>query len=115
MPTPATAFLSPVSIVSGAPYQPPLDRETVSAAQTLIEADLTPRTGRETTGHWQGYGLQNHQDGTLRARSWVMGPNVILDTNLAMTPNSFRCRRTERSSFTWPLSSSRTENRVKPC
>ena len=56
------------------PGRPALDRETVSAAQALVEAGLTAGQGRETTGHWQGYGLQGHQDGTLRAHSWVMRP-----------------------------------------
>ena len=48
------------------PGRPPLDREMVSAAQTLIEAGLDAQASREAAGHRQDYGLQDRQGTALK-------------------------------------------------
>ena len=57
------------------PGHPALDRETVSAAPTLLEAGLTAGQAGKQLGIGRAT-AQDYQGSTLRARSWVMGPDV---------------------------------------
>ena len=71
------------------PGRPPLDPETVSAAQKLIAAGLSPARAAKTARHWQGNGLQNRKGAALKSKPRVLRSlRVILRTNLAMTPIS---------------------------
>ena len=65
------------------PGRPPLDPETVSAAQKLIDSGLVARSRGETAQHRQGNGIQNRRSD---ARREPRGLNVILRTSLAMIP-----------------------------
>ena len=56
------------------PGRPPLDPDTVSAAQKLIEAGLVPRSNRKTARHWQGNGLQNRKSGAVTSKPRAFGP-----------------------------------------
>ena len=57
------------------PGRPALDGETVSAAPTLLEAGLTAGQAGKQLGIGR-VTAQDYQGSTLRARSWVMGPDV---------------------------------------
>ena len=59
------------------PGRPPLDPETVSAAQKLIEAGLSPGQAAKQLGigrNRSGNGLQNRQDRALKSKPSQFGP-----------------------------------------
>ena len=56
------------------PGRPPLDPETVSAAEKLIAAGLSPASSRKTAWHWQGNGLQNRKGAALKSKPRPFGP-----------------------------------------
>ena len=84
------------------PGRPPLDPETVSAAQKLIEAGLSPGQAAKQIGNRPGNGLQNRKDGALKSESRCFGPLVILRTNLAMTPTTIHGKGNGTGSGRFP-------------
>ena len=71
------------------PGRPPLDPETVSAAQKTLRGRIVTRWSRKTAWHWQGNGLQNRKGAALKSKPRPLRSlRVILRTNLAMTPGA---------------------------
>ena len=56
------------------PGRPPLDPDTVSAAQKLIEAGLSPARTAKQLGIGRGNGLQNRKSGAVTSKPRTFGP-----------------------------------------
>ena len=68
------------------PGRPPLDRETVSAAQSLVEAGLTPGQAAKQLGIGRATAYKIAKAARRSRAAGLCGLRVILDTNLAMMP-----------------------------